>query len=214
MKVYEKDPSGTYIIRKRIALGEGYFSGPRLKLTDIKEIDATVNTIKKHNFYYHENPSLPEHTSLKQDWWGFYNGRYNTSLIKTETINFEGFNFNVGGANREPDSAYMKACILEKIVYPTGGYTFFNYEPHFYGAHIMAGGLRVSKIRDFDGSSATPVTKIYKYGTGESGDGLQLVPAEGLNSSKQISNFTWWATDCSGCCTGSRMTIKGQPAYD
>ncbi len=34
------------------------------------------------------------------------------------------------GGNREPDSESMKAEILTKIVYPTGGFSQFNYEPN------------------------------------------------------------------------------------
>jgi hypothetical protein len=38
----------------------------------------------------------------------------------------------IGAADREPNSAAMQAGILKKIVYPTAGYTEFDYEPHYY----------------------------------------------------------------------------------
>lgn len=37
------------------------------------------------------------------------------------------------GADREPDTELMKAGILERIVYPTGGSTHFEYESHDFG---------------------------------------------------------------------------------
>lgn len=122
--------------RKTIALGEGYFGSgmySRLKLTDLQEKDAQNTGVRKHTFQYIESPALPPRGSLAEDWWGFYNGQTsNTSLIATQIVGFAGFPFSVGGAIREPDSTSMKAGTLNKITYPTGGYTEFSYEPHFY----------------------------------------------------------------------------------
>ncbi len=54
--------------------------------------------------------------------------RINLVLPNTETNVWE-----LAGANREPDPAFVKAGILEKIVWPTGGVTIFEYEPHDFG---------------------------------------------------------------------------------
>ena len=54
--------------------------------------------------------------------------RINLVLPNTETNVWE-----LAGANREPDPASMKAGILERIVWPTGGTTVFEYEPHDFG---------------------------------------------------------------------------------
>ena len=54
--------------------------------------------------------------------------RINLVLPNTETNVWE-----LAGANREPDPAFMKAGILERIVWPTGGTTVFEYEPHDFG---------------------------------------------------------------------------------
>ncbi len=37
------------------------------------------------------------------------------------------------GANREPNEDFMKAGMLQRIVYPTGGSTVFEFEPHDFG---------------------------------------------------------------------------------
>jgi len=54
--------------------------------------------------------------------------RINLVLPNTETNVWE-----LAGANRKPDPASMKAGILERIVWPTGGTTVFEYEPHDFG---------------------------------------------------------------------------------
>lgn len=223
IRISGKNTDGTFSLLRTITFGEGYFvTSPnntkdlrRLKLTDITEKDLQGNTNKKHSFEYKEDVMLPVRTSLAQDWWGFYNGQTgNSSLINSETITFEGYQYQVGGSNREPGSAYMQACILKKINYPTGGYTEFDYEPNYYGSGSMAGGLRIKEIRDYEKTGTAPVKKIYKYGTGETGMGILLIPTDGLTSYKQTINFTWWSQYCTADCFGKRMVITGRPMYD
>jgi YD repeat-containing protein len=142
--IFPKNADGSYPIEpsKRIVFGEGYFgtglNDYRLKLTEVIEKDALQNTIRKHTFSYNETIGLPSRDSKAQDWWGFYNGQTsNTSLIATETITVAGNQYNVGGANREPNATAMAASILNKIIYPTGGYTEFIYEPHYYAGGVV-----------------------------------------------------------------------------
>lgn len=227
IKISEKNPNGTFTLRKKISLGEAYFVTQgggttdlnRLKLTGITDYDVQNNAIKKYSFYYNVSEMLPPRNSLAQDWWGFYNGQGNSSLIKYETINFEGFNFQVGGANREPDATKMKVGVLDSIIFPTGGSTKFLYEPNYYGttSNIMAGALRVKEIRDYEGPGKIPIIKIYKYGTSESGRGTLLIPTYGIANSKQTYNFEWWYSTGSACivgCSGRRMTITGGTSLD
>jgi len=66
--------------------------------------------------------------------------------------------------NRETDEVFVKTHALEKIVYPTGGHTRFEYEPHVYGNGYdkLAGGLRLAKQISFDGHKET-LEKRYSY---------------------------------------------------
>ncbi|HEY4653567.1 MAG TPA: hypothetical protein VIH22_03585, partial [Cyclobacteriaceae bacterium] len=141
LKIYNKNSDGTFTSRKTISFGEDYFvanSGSltnkyRLKLTSMEEKDQLTNTVEKYNFFYDESVNLPHRTSCAQDWWGFYNGKVlNKSLIASETVNFLNTPYQVGNANRNPDSTYMRAGVLKTIVYPTGGYAEFEYESHLY----------------------------------------------------------------------------------
>lgn len=106
----------------------------RLKLNNVKEI-ASGETLTT-SFSYNET-KLPSKRSYAQDYWGYYNGKENKTMIPapqsfmsswyTEKLSeYRG----IGGANRNSDENCMQAAILNKIVYPTGGYTIYNYEPN------------------------------------------------------------------------------------
>lgn len=132
-----------------------------------------------------------------QDWWGFYNGKNNDALVPKMSVktynnrlaggpsSYETF----GQADRTADAAAMQANLLKKIIYPTGGYTAFEYEPHRFTGSLsanaalgsqsrfrltMGGGLRVCKITSRAGNDAPDVVKRYKYGKGENGLGNVL----------------------------------------
>ena len=74
--------------------------------------------------------------------------------------------------------------MIEKITYPTGGYTTFEYEPHTYATAIerkkdsdyyknytphhveaygFAGGLRIKKISSFLANGTPSLEKTYRY---------------------------------------------------
>jgi YD repeat-containing protein len=118
------------------------FFKKRLKLVSIEKTDINTNLENKWQFVY--NPqSLPSRRSFAQDHWGFYNGAVSNSTllpkfyfyplpnnIITGANNSTGFNApnHQSGANREGNSNFAKAEILESIIYPTGGKTNFYFE--------------------------------------------------------------------------------------
>lgn len=142
--VYQKIDASNYSKLKSFKLRQGYYysaaayssssSFPprvqdryRLRLDGIDLKDAAGQKVATYDFSYNQI-SLPPKTSCGQDWWGYANGRTdNTTLVPT-TTGMYGELF--GGGSREPDEANMKAGILEKIIYPTGGYTVFETEAH------------------------------------------------------------------------------------
>lgn len=142
--IFNKNSDGSYPASpvKRIAFTTGYFgttiSDYRLKLTEVIDKDVLSTTVRKHSFSYNETIALPARSSRAQDWWGFYNGQNtNTSLIQTETLSVAGYQYNVGGGSRQPSTTHMGAGLLSRITYPTGGYTDFTYEPHYYAGGIV-----------------------------------------------------------------------------
>ncbi len=102
----------------------------RLKLTELREYDNTQTEAKKHFFGYNED-MLPPIGSNGKDFWGYYNGHdSNMTLIPIQDFKISGN--DVGDAIREPGLEEMDNGILNRITYPTGGYTEFHYEPNEY----------------------------------------------------------------------------------
>ena len=146
IKIYTKESNGTETLLKSYVFGEDYFISPglatkdhyRLKLSSLTAKDALAKTVSSYGFSYNETITMPHRTSLAQDWWGLYNGQLlNQSLVHGELVNFLGVNYNVGGyptssSVRNTNPLTMQACMLNKIIYPTGGYTEFDFETHRY----------------------------------------------------------------------------------
>lgn len=100
----------------------------RLKLTGIDENPGEANGGLKHRFEYN-GQTLPSRFSKAQDHWGFYNGATgNQHLYPPYSIVVQGTPVYLPGGNRDVQPSYAKACVLEKITYPTGGYTLFDFE--------------------------------------------------------------------------------------
>lgn len=113
----------------------------RLKLDHVHEI-ASSDTLTT-SFSYNERISLPSKRSCAQDFWGYYNGKENNvqgrghsllpspqkfmssrSLDEISKLN------DIKGADRFSSGDYMQAAVLKKVVYPTKGYTTYEYEPN------------------------------------------------------------------------------------
>lgn len=85
----------------------------------------------KYSFSYINPSDFPARLSKSQDHWGYFNGANNTTLLpKVEGSGFENFAFNY--ANREINEAKAQTGLLNKIVYPTKGYTELEYASNDY----------------------------------------------------------------------------------
>lgn len=93
-------------------------------------LHAITETGKGRTVFGYDGTQLPPRFSYAQDYWGYYNGAdLNTSLIPDQ--NLDGYryeNLQGGVGDRSPDLAHMKAGVLDKITYPTGGTTEFFFE--------------------------------------------------------------------------------------
>lgn len=118
--------------------GHGY----RLFLDSIDQISIDgQETLPYRSFEYNPTP-LPSRTSTGRDQWGYYNGENsNPSYIAETSIFYKGINIPplntdqirvLGDANQHVDTtgAFTSAGILTKMIYPTGGFTEFAYEPN------------------------------------------------------------------------------------
>jgi len=106
------------------------FINKRLFLDNIYQFNQ--NNIKDHFHFEYDNPDgLPPRSSCAQDYWGFYNHKNNTTLTPSFIYNVSGaYPYIIEGADRSSDFIYAQRGILKKIIYPTGGYTEYTYEPH------------------------------------------------------------------------------------
>ncbi|NII28581.1 hypothetical protein HB364_26090 [Pseudoflavitalea sp. X16] len=118
----------------------------RLKLDSLQEQTCNNSlSLAPYKFIYYSN-TLPRRLSFAQDHWGFYNGvAGNSTLVPTYTIN----TFNtVSGADRDPRWPAMLNGALTKVIYPTGGYTAYEFEPN----------------RIWTSTSTTGYMELYRYG--------------------------------------------------
>lgn len=132
--------------------------GKRLKLDFVKEIGYEDNgvadlTHPPYSFEYDVSVIMPLKISFAKDFWGYYNGNDNKSLLpdlkyfdynyqsryfQPEYIPGQGtltyqLPFNYGyytGVNRYSDNSKAGAYMLKKVIYPTGGLSEFEYEPN------------------------------------------------------------------------------------
>ena len=107
----------------------------RLKLDSIiKKTNGSTVGQQTYSFDYFNPNDIPNLQSFSQDYWGFYNGKSNTSSLglvpKMTVLDGSGNILSFTGADRDPDFNYGKNGTLSKINYPTGGHTDFEYEPH------------------------------------------------------------------------------------
>src|SRR5690625_3034909 len=113
------------------------FSKKRLKLNSVVIKGSESDSLSQiYAFDYEDTPLPPKH-SYAQDYWGGYNGVIdNQSLVPSSTVmspNSEGPFYDyltTTGAIRNVDKDYVTAAVLNKITYPTGGYTIYDYEPN------------------------------------------------------------------------------------
>jgi hypothetical protein len=174
-----------YEVQKSIVFVKSYFGSGgvgnvRLRLDGIQVLDKAGSIVNQYSFSYNTAVGLPPYGSFARDYWGYYNGKDNsTDLIPQTSIPMispggGSYNINIGNPNdptsscRNIDTIKMQACILTSITYPTGGHTNFTYQTNRYidGNNNLqfAGGLRIYKISSYDSpTSATPIVKTYQY---------------------------------------------------
>jgi hypothetical protein len=186
IKVYAYE-GGVKTLLKSITFHYSYFKDRtnfdgRLKLDSLRIFGISGTTPQVYRFDYTTNsyswkydtgPSVtPNADWSKQDYFGYFNNKFNNHLIDIPSYN--GVTILNGTANRSTDETYVKEGVLNKITYPEGGYTTFDFEANRYknlGVEVLGGGLRVKGIKHFDGLGNQASMKYYLYGS-DAGDGV------------------------------------------
>ena len=89
---------------------------------------------KTYSFEYIDLNNIPERLSKRKDHWGYYNNKPN-SIIYPDIDNVFGDrvrNHFGNGANKAVDTLKSKIGLLKKVIYPTKGYSEFEYESNTY----------------------------------------------------------------------------------
>lgn len=132
----------------------------RLKLDAIQETTCDgTSTLPPHKFTYFPE-TVARKLSFGQDHWGFSNGvTNNTTLIPTYTITSSNYVTEFPGAQRDPVWPAMRGGTLQKITYPTGGSTSFEFEANatFCNYNTYVSTSTSSMSVGYDGSS-NPIT--------------------------------------------------------
>jgi len=110
-----------------------YFgTNTKLKLNKVVQVDAYNNPVNQgQQFEYFSFGAFPAINSKSQDYWGYYNGHNQTSLIPEYKDDLYHLN-RTSQTIRTPALNYGKVGTLSKINHATGGYTEFEYESHSY----------------------------------------------------------------------------------
>lgn len=131
-----------------------------------------------YNFTYYNTSNIPNPLTHGIDFWGYWNGQLEyTDLFPGVSYSQNGDIFYSGNIRR-PGPGYCDVGLLQTITYPTGGYTTFFYEPHDYSLRLerksasdfkpqlfevsdIAGGARIQKIVDNDGTGDTNIREYF-----------------------------------------------------
>jgi len=137
----------------------------RLKLTSVKESGGNQQ-IPPYTFEYNSTP-LPVRNSIYKDAWGYYSGTNTASTAGTPIgILTPGQAYTLFFGDALPVEQFTKAWVLEKINFPTGGFTSLTYElnnGYNNGVFKNIGGLRIKKTEEHNGATANIITTNYSY---------------------------------------------------
>ena len=159
----------------------------RLKLKFFAAVSPFGEEINQQfEFTYNDQIPFPNYLTDQTDFWGYYNGR--TPDYSTEDTRI---------LSKKPDAAMLQAQVLQKIIYPTKGYTTYQFEPHKFSKkldfnrsaplidvqpEVIAGGLRIAEIRNYDQQGQTTDWRKYSYVNNYSPGGTNLVTSGILGS--------------------------------
>jgi len=153
---------------KQFAFSYSNSTNQRLTLNSLKESNpsgALTDTVPPYRFYYDVSKVLPTYLAEATDDWGY------AKASTTSIINDTNFYYR-----RPPNPDFTGVGTLRKMIYPTGGYKLFFFEPNNYSTVVspdhsaiyttnntLGGGLRIKAIYDYDPFTKTLKSKKYFY---------------------------------------------------
>lgn len=157
--------SGTIVpVKKHIRFSYTDSKSSRLLLNNLKFSGSDDIAEETYTFRYHRPDLLPGYLSEQTDHWGFYNGVDN--------------DFNDPMSTMAANPKTLTLGSLYEIIYPTGGKSVFEFEPHSYARQSnvymcgdlvdtdsteLAGGIRIKRIVNVPNDNTEPQIKEYHY---------------------------------------------------
>jgi hypothetical protein len=185
---------------KSISFEQSYFNQSyHNRLTDdeneVRWLRSRLDRVKvddqEYMFFYEQPNGLPDKLTTAVDHFGFYNGieQVARKLLPPDPISGTLISMSTNLADtsivqvyrqrvsRTPNFGFGRCGLLTKVIYPTRGYSVFEYEAHrylpdltipFHEALIsnsgnLAGGARIKSIKDFDFNDSLAMYKEYRY---------------------------------------------------
>lgn len=182
-------------LHKKMSLTHSYASNLGNPVMFLKSVKFNNNEEYKMD-YYDETSSFPYHGSVNVDHWGYYNGGVkefiNLDLNNVDLDNIASVEYLFHQEKQGTDASRLG--LLKKIVYPTKGYSVFEYEQHDYSwfvkdhyqytdnkcqiypkkindIRIKAGGFRLKKITDYSSDSKYS-SRQYTYKLNNNSSGI------------------------------------------
>ena len=131
------------------------------KVKKIAQHETTSSKEEVHEFSYYFNREVPSPKTISLNHWGGWSGGYDTNA------NVNDFLFNLG-RNKAVNTEVCDFGLLQKVTYPSGGYTEVEYEYNRYNRwiekdlnnwslnerssanHQLCSGARIKTIKDYD----------------------------------------------------------------
>jgi len=170
---------------KTVSLSHSYTSAsgaaPKMFLRSV-----TDSSDGRTEFYYYKGSSsdkYPYCDTKGVDHWGYWNGKQNAHTVQgiipvLTTTQQDTTLYNLSSTNRDADGQYSRYGTLTKIVYPTGGESLIEYEPHeapplvldetdsglfmrSNSYNVVPGGVRVKQTVAVDGARRDTTRYLY-----------------------------------------------------
>lgn len=161
-----------------ISLAKSLFSNAEQRLDAVTFENAEGQTYDYKFGYNGEPMNINAAGSFLKgiDYWGYFNGA-SVPHAKCYNPTFANMPDGMNGMDRSASEYYMQQGMLNKITYPSKGYSEFTFEAHkarySLGTSIVTfGGVRIRQIKSYSADGTLAQEKNYVYGENESGYGL------------------------------------------
>lgn len=162
------------------------------RINYLASIDITGEGLFEMDYYNWDNYSrpFPGNGTLSVDHWGYYNGKNNTNSNGTPFLKLgpiSNGSLVITSTSRDCDPSFAKNGMLERITYPTGGYTLLDYEGHDYSKTFtrknlhslvtedgVCGGLRIKSINNYTSTGELANWRTFQYREGSKSSGVLL----------------------------------------